>query len=126
MHGLLVEPGHLRLILAGIATGDRRQFRTAKRGRIALVDRGSKTILGFAELHTVREVTYRDYLEQRGNDRMTGDLWAQHRPYYELCLRKVEKARPVDVSGFHDDGVWMELPDDIGRRVQKSLLDFRG
>lgn len=124
MHGLLVDHPHLQKILDGYISYDRRAFRTAKRGRIALVDRDSKHILAFTELTGVKEISYGVFLEQYGGHRMTGDMWAQHRTYYEMVFSKIQKVQPIDVSGFRDDGVWVELPDDIGKRVQKSLFDF--
>ena len=127
MFGLIIGQPHLNDILDGVVSGDRRAFSTRKRGRIALVDDTTGTVLGFADLTDVRKINYMQFLEQYGGHRVNADMWAQHRTYYEFVLKRVTRAKyPFTVDRSKGETVWVELPDDVETgRTQRSLFDFK-
>jgi hypothetical protein len=123
MKGLIIAEPWIGLILAGRKTWEMRSRDTRVRGPIALIRKGSKTVVGIAELVDTRPNLSMGALRANG---------AKHRvPVADIgrdfkwtTAWVLENARPLSrpVPYPHPAGavIWVELPASVVAKIKKE------
>jgi len=116
MKGLVIRPPWINMILAGDKTWEIRGSRTAKRGRIALIKSGTKTIVGACDLvDVIGPLSLPDLLANQARHRIPADrLRREGTPYRNTFAWVVAQpeAFPAPVPYDHPNGavIWVDLP----------------
>lgn len=108
MYGLSMFKRYAIEILSGIRKSDVRAYPTNKRGRIAIVDTKTLSILGTVTLYGIRRITYKEYCLWHGIQ--VDDGYKNSGNYYEYLLKDPEiLSKPIKLSC--KKAVWIDVGD---------------
>jgi len=119
-HGLIVRTEPLNLILKGAKVWEVRGARTHLRGQIALIEGGTGTVVGIAELvDVIGPLSASDVAR---NSRQTGYrvLPVSYRNHYAWVLRSAKRlSRAVPYAHPAGAVVWVRLPESVSREIRE-------
>ena len=123
MKGLIIKEPWISLILSGKKTWELRSRDTRVRGRIALIRKGSGTVLGSAELAgTLPKLARSDLIGNVAKHRVPeGDIDADFKWTTAWVL---ERARPLReaIPYRHPPGavIWVDLTPEVAAMVERA------
>ncbi len=128
MKGLLMSKYYLDEILDGKKSFDARLYPTSVRGTIAIVDSGTFRVHGLAELVSVREITYEEFVDWHRvgpfKDSPIAPYW-EGKACYAYDLRDARRlVLPVRLEKEETARMWIDIPDKVSRSFgsQKTLF----
>ena len=121
--GLIIDLKWLRLILAGRKNWELRSAQTNKRGPVALIEKGSGSVVGVAKLIDVKGPFNTDDLaHSESNHQIPPEIYREsgYKWHYAWVLQDAI-ALPSPVPYRHKSGavIWVKLDED----VQQSIVD---
>ena len=125
MKGLIIDEPWINLIISGEKTWEMRSRNTLVRGRIALIRKGSKTVIGAADLgHTLPKLSRAELkasiAKHRVPEREIGEDF-KHSTAWVL-----EHARPLckPIPYRHPAGavIWVNLDPEVAAMVEEQLV----
>jgi hypothetical protein len=127
MDALVIRRPWIDKILGGCKTWEMRGSRTQKRGRIALIQSGSGTIVGVADLDgVIVPLTQSEFIANAGLSGITRKQAAQPLAYkhlYAWVLARAQRlSRPVPYVHPLGAVIWVTLPDDVERGILRQIL----
>jgi hypothetical protein len=126
-HGLIIRAEPLGLILDGAKTWEVRGRRTGLRGPIALIEGGSGTVVGIAELIDVLGPMPASLVAK--NSTYTGyrNVPVKYRKYFAWVLRSAERL-PRSVPYRHPPGavVWVRLSETVSSKIAEARATRAG
>lgn len=125
MKGLVIDEPWVSLITAGKKTWEMRSRNTLVRGRIALIRKGSKTIVGVADLVGTLPKLSRAALQANvAEHQVTREIGEDFKHSTAWIL---ESARPLSEPApyRHPSGavIWVNLDPDVAAMVEQRLAD---
>jgi hypothetical protein len=122
LKGLIIDEPWVSMIMAGEKTREMRSRNTAVRGRIALIRKGSKTVVGVPELVGTRPKLSRSKLTANV-DRHQGPANEidDHFKYDTAWVMKGARPLPQPVPCRHPVGavIWGNIDDDVAGKVEQ-------
>jgi hypothetical protein len=125
MHGLIIGAEPIEQILAGLKSWEIRGRRTEIRGRIALIKKGSKTVVGTAQLVAVHGPLSLAELRSNADKHQPTPAELEHGCGYTTTfawelkdVRRLKKPVPYR----HPSGAvtWVRLPENLLRRSRQA------
>lgn len=118
MHGLIIMEEPVEQILSGLKTWEIRGMQTKIRGTIALIKKGTKTVVGTADLVDVRGPLSVPTLRRTMSlHRLTRDectAGGGYKQTHAWVLENVKRlAKPVPYKHPSGAVIWVLLPDDL-------------
>tara|TARA_R110002072_G_scaffold302794_1_gene488770 strand:+ start:6602 stop:7258 length:657 start_codon:yes stop_codon:yes gene_type:complete len=111
--GIIIDEPWIEKILTGEKTWEMRSKRTPKRGTIALIKKGTKTVVGIAELYGCDGPLSKDELRNTMDRHRIPERMFNHSSYKWFCawkLRNVHKLKnPVSYEHKKGSTVWVNL-----------------
>lgn len=126
MKGLVIDEPWVSLISSGTKTWEMRSRNTLVRGRIALIRKGSKTIVGVANLvATLPKLSRSDLRSAVAKHRVPADEIGEDFKHSTAWV--LERARSLHdpVSYRHPPGavIWVNLDSEVAAMVERQLAD---
>lgn len=124
--GLVVSSPYIERILSGEKTWEMRSTRTATRGSIALIKKGSGTVVGLAKLVSVKgPLTHTEMLanvdKHRRNSQEINDpeLKKRNIAWVLSDIRRLNAPIPYN----HNSGavIWVKLDDDVRKKIADQI-----
>lgn len=129
MHALIIAQPHIERILAGEKHWEMRSINTAKRGRVGLIEKGTKRVVGVVTLtDSLGPLTPEELLANRAQHRLSEETLADpkaakwNRAWVLEDAKRLAKPVPYD----HPSGavIWVALSPGVTDEIQVSLADL--
>jgi hypothetical protein len=126
LNGLLIRAPWINLILEGSKTWEIRGTRTGKRGRIALIQSGTGTVIGVAELvDALGPLTLSDLVanaSKAGFDKRDRVLNLPYQRTFAWVLQRPHRLRqPVPYAHPYGAVIWVSLAHSVERDVLEQI-----
>ena len=126
MKGLVIDEPWVSLIIAGEKTWEMRSRNTQVRGRIGLIRKGSKTIVGVADLvGTLPKLSQSDLKASVAKHRVAANEIGED--FKHSTAWRLERARPLrkPVPYRHPAGavIWVNLDQAVTAAIQQQLAN---
>jgi hypothetical protein len=115
MDGLIIKSPYIEMILEGKKTWEIRGNKTTKRGKIALIKSGSKTVVGYCHLvDVVGPLTVAEYCSaeklHRGDCRDARRYGLYYNKTYAWVLTDIKKLKkPIPYTHPNGAVIWVKL-----------------
>ena len=124
MKGLVIAEPWISLIVSGEKTWEMRSRNTLVRGRIALIRKGSKTVIGVADLvRTLPKLSRSELKASVGKHRVPENEIGKDFKHSTAWV--LQRARPLrePVPYHHPAGaaIWVNLDPEVAEMVEKRL-----
>lgn len=120
MKGLLIKQLWMDMILVRRKTWEIRGSATSVRGRIALIESGTGTVVGFCDItDVVGPLTIADFRENMQRHHVTEAHWDYYSTPHAWIIRGARRlSRPVPYEHPRGAVIWVNLADSVARKVQ--------
>jgi hypothetical protein len=124
VRGLIIDEPWISLIVSGQKTWEMRSRNTGVRGRIGLIRKGSKTVIGLADLvETLRKlpISGANFAKHRVPESEIDDNFKWTTAWVLQCARSLPKPVPYR----HPAGavIWVNLDPDVAAAIERQLAD---
>ncbi len=127
MKGLLIKQPWIDMILTRRKTWEIRGSATSVRGRIALIQSGSGTIVGTCDLaDVIGPLSVKDFRDNVTRHRVPRKGWSYYKRPHAWLLRNARRLRnPVPYEHPQGAVIWVNLPPVVARKVlSKGRPDY--
>jgi hypothetical protein len=124
MKGLIIDEPWIEMIIAGKKTWEMRSRNTAVRGRIGLIRKGSKTVVGVADLvGTLPKLSLSDLTANVDKHRVSAsEIDDEFKHNTAWVLERAEQVRqPVPYRHPAGAVIWVNLAPEVAAAVERQL-----